>query len=418
MVAGLTHTWLIDEKSYLKTVVGGSLNKIKDNEDELTMDSVAIRLQTGEFSTYRMNLHSSYSRKFNNKLRMKTGVMLTNMHHNLFKQNRVDTLLVTDLNHVSGFTQLFQAYAQLSFRPTEYIMLNAGLHASMLTLNTTGTVEPRFSAKFQLAKRTSITAAYGLHGQMLPIGAYLLEIDGQQPNKNLKMAQSHHGVIGFEQIIGNNVRILLEGYYQQLFNVPVSVTDSTFWFFNMRDNYGNTALTSDGKGRNYGVDLSIEKAFRNHFSVLGSASLKRSLYTAMDGIERRTRMDNIWNTTLMGGYEFEFKDGGALDIGIKSFVSGGLRYTPIDATASTTAEALVFDNSRPFGESLGTYFRLDSRIAYRRSAKKISYSIAIEIQNTTNQKNLFEKQCHRQSGTIDNRYHSGTVPGVFFVLNF
>ena len=90
---------------------------------------------------------------------------------------------------------------------------------SFLTWNNSYSVEPRFSIKYELSNKTVFTAAYGLHAKMLPIGVYLLTINGSQPNKNLKMVKSHHAVLGFEQLLGKYLKLGVELYFQQMITI-------------------------------------------------------------------------------------------------------------------------------------------------------------------------------------------------------
>lgn len=120
----------------------------------------------------------------------------------------------------------------------------------------------------------------------------------------------------------------------------------------------------------------------------------------------------------MGGYEVTFKKGGALQFGIKSFISGGLRYTPPDEAASIAAGIYVPDQSRYFEEAANTYFRLDGRVAYRKNHKKLSYTISLDIQNATNAKNVRFFIYDRRNVEFIPRYQSGLLPVISFQLDF
>ncbi len=55
-----------------------------------------------------------------------------------------------------------QAFAQGQYKPSNNITLNAGVHYFRLAHNNTSSVEPRFSAKWNINNKSSIAVGYGL----------------------------------------------------------------------------------------------------------------------------------------------------------------------------------------------------------------------------------------------------------------
>ncbi|BDS11680.1 TonB-dependent receptor [Aureispira anguillae] len=428
-ILGFTYRRLINEKSYLKVVLGTVLNHhyLKQAIPNLTTLDIKDKdvVEDYDYKTLRSQLHLTYSNKLSNRFRLKAGASLS--ANTYWLRNSVDNGNgdYNYLDNVNGNTFLVQAYAQGSYRPMEKLTFNFGFHALLLTLNNTYSIEPRVSMQYKPFKNTTLSAAYGLHGKALPIGTYLLQLPDAsgaitQPNRNLKIAKAHHAILAFQQVIGLGFRLNLEGYYQYTFDNPTSpIPNSGYWFLNERDNYGTQAMVSEGQGQNYGVDLSIEKAFSRNFFILATGSLFWSQYKSLgDEFWRRTRIDKRWGVAVMGGYEFTFKKGGVLQIGLKSFVSGGLRYTPADVEASKKAGVLVEDTNNYWGASSGTYFRLDGRIAYRKDHKKLSYTISLDVQNITNTKNVRYFIYDRTEGTLVPRHQSGLLPVISFQIDF
>ncbi|BDS13651.1 TonB-dependent receptor [Aureispira anguillae] len=454
-ILGLNYTYLLDDQSFLTIVSGVQVYQISDNEDNanwalpglgdanqinsyikkknkitrtptdyVTPDST--RINTHEYVYGRYSVQGTYSRKISNRFRLKTGISGHAMFYYLHKGLYRDSVrgYETLLNKIQGISPLIQAYVQGNYRPTPKLTLNIGVAGSFLGLNNSYSIEPRFSAKYAISKKTTLTAAYGLHAKMLPIGVYLLNIDGGEKNRNLKMAKSHHIIIGGEQIVGKSLRIGLELYYQHLFDLPISPdSNSTYWFYNERFGYGDRAMVSEGKGRNYGIDLTVEKAFNKGWFLLCSGSLYSSNYKTLSNEWRRTRMDGLYSLSLMGAKEFTFKKGGILQLGLKFFLNGSNRYTPIDEAASKVAGGLVLDESRAFEgsyaeDAYGVYYRFDARIAYIKSHTKWSYTIALDFQNLTDAKNIKEYLYDIKQNQLVPRYHSGILPAVSFRVDF
>ncbi len=458
-VLGMTYTRLINDRSFIKTTLGGTISEIFDFQisPSAKADS-AFWLERNDYLNTQISLHSVYSYKISAKLRLKAGIISTfhiwdleygenlggdNYNNYLgqftplgkipvtesfFKPNQNIDMERSRGSGLRGSTFLQQIYVQGSFKANEKLVFNLGVHAMYLNLNNSYAVDPRFSMKYQPFQKTSITLAYGLHSKCLPFGTYLLQFKDQngatyQPNKNLRMTRSHHVVLGVEQLIGKDFKIQVEGYYQYLFQVPVSVYESsTYWYYNMRDNYGTNEMVDKGTGMNYGVDLTFEKFFGKGFFAIVTGSIFRSVFSTRDNNYRSSRLDNFFSTSIMATKEFTFNKGkgGVLQIGLKSFLRGALHYETVDQQASENAGYFIADQSRAYDAQFAwPYFRMDGRIAYRKDAKKISWTIAVDIQNATNNKmNYRSYQYNRNTKGLEPDANSGLTPVLSFQLDF
>src|SRR5690606_31023754 len=106
--------------------------------------------------------------------------------------------------------------------------------------------------------------------QIQALGVYFAKVnteDGQTftPNRNLAFTRANHYVFSYGHAFSSDLRVKTEIYYQHLTNVPVSVYDSlSFSTLNIRGDYVTDRLINKGSGRNYGVDISIEKHLHNN----------------------------------------------------------------------------------------------------------------------------------------------------------
>jgi hypothetical protein len=82
--------------------------------------------------------------------------------------------LEEDLNSF-GKTSTQQAFAQWQYKPSNNITLNAGMHYFRLAHNNTSSLEPRFSAKWNINNKSSVAVGYGLHSQMQTLSVYFVE---------------------------------------------------------------------------------------------------------------------------------------------------------------------------------------------------------------------------------------------------
>lgn len=427
-IGGMTFTRTLNTKSYLKFVLGGTTQHFFDIFDEplITNPDSKTRIVTRDYVNSTIALTGTYSYKFSEKLRFKAGFIQTSLLYKLnngYVKSRAEGY-VKLLDNVQGATAMTQGYAQLSWAAAPKWTFNAGVHSLYVWLNNTKTIEPRLSAQYKASPNTTLAAAWGLHGRMLPTGTYFLTFQDStgaayQPNKNLDIPLAQHAVLSFRQILFKRMALQIELYYQHQQRVPIAVSgDSTYWFFNMRDNYGTIPMQSTGEGRNYGIDFVFEQGFDKGFFFLISGSLFRSEYKALSNEWRRSRMDYQWMASAMAGKEFTFKNGAILQLGLKSFVNGGQLYTPADMALSRAEGVLVLDSRNAYTLNLGRYFRTDTRIAYRRNLEKISYIISLDIQNLTAQVNKKDILYDRRNETTTWRYNPTLLPSIGFQLDF
>ena len=107
-------------------------------------------------------------------------------------------------------------------------------------------------------------------------------------------------------MLNNNFRIKLESYYQHLYKVPVKESFPEFSLINSGDQFGiprEDSLVNTGKGRNYGVEITVEKFLSNGWYFLFTSSLFDSKYTGYDNIWRNTAFNGNYVFNLLGGYE-------------------------------------------------------------------------------------------------------------------
>ncbi len=417
---GVSHTATLDKKSYLKTTLAVMANQVDFNDDTLNLQMANTRVATEKYIDGRITLASFYNRKINPQYTLKAGVFINHIFYNYknyrLNRNTFNTDTITD---GQGSTQLLQTYVQNKYKISPRLTTVFGLHLMLLTLNGTNAIDPRVSFQYSLGKGQTLSLGYGLHSRTLGLGSYFTNINNQIVNKNLGMIKAHHLVLGYDWYSTKGWHVRAEVYYQNLFNIPVGVSmDSSYWILNDRDGFAKEKLSNQGTGLNYGIDLTVEKFFGNNFFVLVSGAYYRSLGTGLDGVQRSTRYDGIYNTSYMGGKEFNFKNGSVLQLGMRAVLSGGLRYTPADSLASAAVRAYVPDLNQINAVQTPYYARLDLRIAYRKDMRRSNYTLALDIQNATARRNVREETFDFVTQKVAFIYQSGLVPVLSFQIDF
>lgn len=422
---GLTNTLPLGEKAYLKTMLVGSGTGNGYREEKLTTEYNPYLHYNEKFSQSKLTLSSTLTQKFNAKHSIRAGIIINQLFLNAQQKYLDDStsLWVQQLDNKSN-TQTVQAFAQWNFRATEKLTLNAGLHYLQLMLNNSYSVEPRASVKYAINQRQTLSFGYGLHSQIQPLGVYFAQFElpngsYYRPNEKLGLSKSHHLVLGYDRMLTEFLHVKLEGYYQHLFNVPISPDpNSTLCIINNQGGFVTDTLVNKGKGRNMGIELTFEQFLNRGFYFLLSTSVYNSTYQSANGTWHNTRYNGNYNGCLTAGKEFTFNEKRVLGINIKAIYAGGLRNTPINITESVARGEAVYYQDKAFTEKNPDYFRLDVRISYKRNWKKATGTIALDIQNTTNRQNIGGTYFDANKGTVNKWYQTPLIPVLSYRLEF
>ncbi|GJM36237.1 MAG: prevent-host-death protein [Saprospiraceae bacterium] len=427
---GLSHRLLLSDRSYLRTVLSASYNQYKDVDywlDE-TKDYEKHEDEITKVVDRTARISSTYNHKFDARNTVQAGAIFSLLNFD-FTHDEDNGEILSRYFDNTGSSGFFQSFAHWKHRFNDKWLLNTGLHYSQMTLNGKSSIEPRAAVQWQFSKRQSLSAAVGLHSKMEHLATYLFEgtfPDGtvHPAGKQLGLSKAMHAVLGYDHRLGPNLRLKLEAYYQHLYNVPIEV-DPTYKgsLINTADIWdviGAEEISDDGSGRNYGLDLTLEKFFSNQYYFLLTGSLYQSKYTAIDDKEYDTRYNGNYQMVLLGGKEFKMgkQRKNILGINGKFVYSGGNRHTPILLEASREEGRTVRDWSRPYADRTGAYSRFDFGISYRINRAKITHTIMIDIQNITNRNNIYELYYSSSSQQIKEIYQTGLLPIFNYRMEF
>ena len=421
--AGVTHTYYTSENSFLETIVSGSYNKIANQYNQLIdIDPLReglekVTFEEAEFIESQIRISSFYNRKISAQHTIRVGGILSDLMFDIEERFREDANQIfevpLDENDNAWF---YQAFGNWQVRTSDQFTINSGVHFSHFALNGRSYLEPRLGFRWDRGKHI-ISGGMGLHSRMETVALYTARQyreDGSfvQNNKDLGFTRAFHAALGYEKMLQPKLRFKAEVYYQSLFDVPVAASDSTafvgaFSTLNEFDGYTPEELANDGTGKNYGVELTVEKFLDNGFYMLTTASLYKSLYTGADGVQRSTQFDGGYIFNFLAGKEFAVGKNGNNTIGLngKLISAGGKRQEPIDRGASIAQGFTVFDYARHYELQLDDFFRIDIGISYRKNRKKTTSVISLDVQNVTQRENeLF-------------RFYGGSDTQVSFLPN-
>lgn len=196
---------------------------------------------------------------------------------------------------------------------------------------------------------------------------------------------------------------------------------SSFSILNSEGGYTNEALDNNGKGRNYGVELTFEQFLHHDFYFLLSSSVFDSKYRATNGNWYNTRFNGNFATTFTAGKEIKTGPGfksRIVGVNIKTIYAGGLRNTPIDLNESELQGETVYKDDEAYSLKAKDYFRTDVKFSLRRNRPKSTVTWSIDIQNVSNTKNIFGDYFDPLSGTTKTSYQAPLIPILSYKMDF
>ncbi|MCU0321610.1 MAG: TonB-dependent receptor [Chitinophagaceae bacterium] len=434
-VFGAKHTIDIGKNSYLRSALSYSTTKSNVNQFQyaIPLDYTSNWLDFQSNNTSNTFRFSSYlNTKFNAKLSWRNGVVIESFDVNsvvLSREGLGSSAAFKTQQDYDGTSTLVQAYSQARYKPTNALTLTGGLHGMHYSLNSTNIIEPRVGINYQINNSNTLLFNYGLHGQLQPLPVYLFQQTNgtniDRTNRNLDFTKAHHFVVGYEKRLNNDWRIKAETYYQYLFDVPVENISSGFSMLNAGADFTfpqKAGLVNNGTGENYGIELTLERFLSKGFYVLTTGSIFNSTYKGSDGIERNTTFNYGYAANILAGREWKMgksqKNAFTFDIKLTSL--GGRYFTPVNLPASIAANKEVLDENNYNAEQLKGYFRLDTKFGFRinSSKRKLSHTFYIDLQNVTNNKNIFLRRYNAERQQIGEVNQIGFFPDILYRIQF
>ncbi|RPH30520.1 MAG: TonB-dependent receptor [Bacteroidales bacterium] len=423
-VIGINHTYLFNDKTYIKTSLSASGHRFATVIDSINPTTkIKSPWYRNNFIDKKILISSFINHKFNSRHSIKSGVELNNLRFNyadsIYKlyKGRFE-----DIRNTDGSTWLIQPYAQWQFKITNYVTLNIGMHFTYLDLNETSSLEPRLGVRWKASSKSAFSLAYGLHSQVapLPILFSLSEVAENtyvSPNKNLDLMRSNHFVAGYDYKVNEFTRIKAEAYYQSITKAGVDGNkESTYSILNEGADFGVWApdtLKSTGTGKNYGVELTIEHFLNKGFYFLITTSIFDSKYKGSNGVENNTAFNNNYIVNGLIGKEFKFnsksgKSTKSLSLDIKTTYAGGKRraeWRAVQLPDGQFYQDYIDDNA--YSLKLKDYIRTDFRIAFKMNKRGFTQEWGIEITNLFDNKNVYSNKFNKQTGVGSNTYQLG-----------
>lgn len=419
--AGLSHKYLFaNGKTWLQTTIAATLQNTNIDEEIHDLNKTGSPMSDMISNISNIVATTAVNHKFGARHTNKTGITFTGIHYDM------DFDYATEYGHplenyidTKGNTSLVSAFTSSKFALGDRLALTAGVSAQFLALSKKSSIEPRAAIKWQASERSSLAAGYGLYGRMEKADAYFVKDEnGNQPNRKLGFTRSHHFMLSYAYRISEKINLRIEPYYQHLFDVPVAA-DGPYSILNREMYYITETLVGKGLGRNYGIDLTLEKYLDKGLYWMFTASLYGSEYRGGDNRWHNTRYNRKFAANALAGKEWTTGND-VIGANIKMSVVGGQRYSPVDvaATLADPDKEVQYDETRLYERLFPAQIFGDASLTYRMNRRRVAHEFAVKAVNLTGTKRYMGHKYNIRTGKIEPRMFATSMVNVSYKIEF
>ncbi|HUR31790.1 MAG TPA: TonB-dependent receptor [Saprospiraceae bacterium] len=326
---------------------------------------------------------------------------------------------------------LLQPYIQWKYQFGQKLTGTVGITSLYYSINqkSFSPIEPRLGLSYQASRLQKISFGVGLHSQIQSPYMYYfsnqtINRDPQEYNLDMGLTKSAQAVLAYDKLMNDDLRLKLETYYQYLFQILVETNPSSFSIINAGSGFERilpNKLINEGTGRNYGLELTLEKSFSNGYYYMFTGSVFSSKYKGSDGILRNTTFNGRYAFNALFAKEFTTRKENVLNIGAKVTYAGGRWYGPVDEVASASELEIVYEDATVNTQQFRPYFRADAKINYRLNAKKVTHEVGLDLVNILSTKNILTLTYSPDSADgnpIREEYQLGFLPLFYYKIDF
>lgn len=213
----------------------------------------------------------------------------------------------------------------------------------------------------------------------------------------------------------------LEPYLQALYDVPVRANDS-YSVLNREDFYVEDALVNKGKGRNIGIDVTLEKYLTKGYYYMFTGSLFDSRYCGGDGAWHDTKFNRHYILNLLGGKEWMTgrNKQNVLGVNAKLTLQGGDRYSPIDeqATLNHPDKKVQYDETKAYSKQLSPVFLANISVSYKINKKRSTHEFAVKLLNATGYEEYGGHEYNIRTKKIEENRFAMSLPNIYYKVEF
>lgn len=426
-VIGISNLLSIGKKSYLKNTVAWSATNSKYQSKILgDNNNMFVALQEKYQHDY-LKFASTFNIKLNAKNSFKTGITYTGLGFDINSKNDFKNTgsFNTDVD-TDGNSHFLQAFVNWKYRVTPKLSFVTGVNSSYFTLNDDHIIEPRFGMNYKFLPNQSFSFGFGVHSKLESLSTYFIQLKDENeqfytPNKALKMSKARHYVVGYNNQLNRNLHFKAEAYYQDLYDLAVeNDPTSKIVLQDIKEGLANYDFVNKGTGKNYGIEITLERFLYNNFYYLFSGSLYESKFKTLDKIERNSRYNGNYTANLLIGKEYKVGRNGQNRIGLNGKITfrGGQYYTPVDLVKSQEAGETIYLENSEFTKQGDDIFILNATFNYKINRKKTQHEFKLDIKNASNNQAKIMERYNKATREIDDAEQLSILPSLYYILYF
>ncbi len=422
--AGLSHKWMTGSKTFISSTLSASGNGLDHAEQRMGYDLERFPQSGAVNHSWRYGLQSAINHSFGERHTHKTGFYFHRLAYAIDIEQSVDEGAAPErIMKENGSSGLLQLFSQSKITLATGLTLNAGLHAQYFLLNQNYAIEPRAGLKYEINSNHSLALGYGMHSRLEDLPVYFVEQNGTQTNKDLDLMRSTHYVLAWDVKLGEHMRMSIEPYYQHLTKVPVAPDSYISTINTDEDIFFRHVLVSEGKGRNIGVDFTLERFLHKGMYFLVTASVFDSKYTAADNIERNTRFNKNYVLNALIGKEWLMGShkNNMLGVNLRINYMGGNRMEPIDYSASLAARDAIYGETNgqlAFAKQYDDTPVISFTVSYRRNRPQYASVWSLQMLNVTKTQEFSNHYYNLKSESVHTDFNGIMLPNISYRVEF
>lgn len=419
---GLNNNYYFENSAYLKSTIAFSSEGLDLATYRLNEENILIPQNNISSNRYNLTFKSYYNKRFSEKLTNRTGITLQGLGYDLDFNETNDLGEFQNIAKENGFTSLLAAFTNITLRKNQFT-INLGITFQTFTLNNNYTLEPRIGTAYQINPKHRLSFGYGMHSRLEPLQIYFTQTENSpkpQANKDLDFTKAHHFVLGYDWNISEKLHLKIEPYYQVLYDVPM-VANNTESLLNLQSDWFMTdSYYNSGKGRNYGLDVTLEQYMNKGFYYLLSGSVFNSEFKNQNTEWFNTRFNKNYVVNALAGKEFSLGDSkqNTLSFNLRVSLQGGNRYSKVDINASMRREDVVYDESKPFSEKTHPSAVLHTTLTYEMNREKTSHKFSLKVLNATGYEDFLGHRYNLKTGNITENREALILPNISYKISF
>lgn len=294
-----------------------------------------------------------------------------------------------------------------SVKPFAPLTVTLGTRADWFSANDRVTVSPRASLALFIDELTTFRVSSGIYRQNLP----LLLLAQEPSNASLPDPYAVHYIAGIDRLLTEDTKLTLEYYLKEYYDYPVDpadpalfLVDEVFYRYGFFLSHG--PLSSAGRARSQGVELTLQKKLASDLYGMASVALFRSEYRGADGVRRDRVFDNRVIVSAEGGY----KPNSEWEFSARWIYAGGTPYTPFDMARSQMLKRGVFDAARINDARYPAYHSMNVRFDKRFHFESSNLVLYLSAWNVYDRKNVASYFWNERENEVQTIYQWNLLP--------